>query len=348
MNGRVVRGAIESGISFLSATQLATGELPAYSRFPQGGRPGWELESSPFATALAVISLGPVEGAEAIRAKAVRFLLDEMETPGVWRHFASISPYHTQCPPDVDDTACSSMAVNLEGHDTGVNRSVLIANRDAAGAFFTWIIPRFPLPVSLAWWRAGQRELVAWPRRRKFWRETSASPGDVDCIVNAHVVNYLGPEESTRAASAYLVDILVLGGENRCDTWYPQGTRLYYSVSRSIRDGNRILALASDLIVERVVETLDRAGDVGGVLNIALAAAALHNLGYREASYERAVSWLLAQQNDDGSWVRDPVYIGGPTPAPTWASEAVATAACLEVLAGYDRAPHRPSDDSTG
>lgn len=333
-----VASAIGAGLSFLEHDQLPSGELPSYWRFPEAGETEWVLETSPFATALALIALARVPGADLVRAKSIEFLVSEMERPGVWRHFGAGSAQHRYSPPDLDDTACASMAVNLGGIDTGANRSALIANRSVAGTFHTWIVPRRPLPTASAWWRAGWSELPAWPRRRPFWRETSARPDDVDGVVNAHVVNYLGPEESTWAASAYLVDVIALNGEDGCDKWYPDPTtRLHYALSRSIRDGNRVLGSVADVIAERLMMRLETEGDAGGGLSTALAAAALDNLGHRGAVYEKAVAAIVASQQQSGSWPRDPVYVGGPDPSPVWASEAVATATCLEVLAGYCR-----------
>lgn len=335
MSDNDVAQAIDAGLSFLDGHQLSSGEMPSYWRFPEGGQPEWTPESSPFATSLTVISLARVRGAEELRARAVAFLLSEMEPPGVWRHYSSRSPQHRSAPPDLDDTACASMALGVEGVDAGANRRVLIANRSIAGTFFTWIVPRLPLPLDAGWWRAVWPEILAWPGRRRFWKETSASVGDIDCIVNANVVSYLGPVEATWAASAYLADVVTASNEDCCDTWYPDSVRLYYALSRSIRAGNRVLSLADELIGQRVVKRLGPDGDAGGALSTALAAAALYNLGRREPSYYDALASLLSWQGADGSWSRDVLYVGGPPPSPVWGSEAVTTAACLEALAGY-------------
>jgi hypothetical protein len=294
------------------------------------------------ATALSVISLARVPGAGDITAKAIRFLVAEMERSSIWRRWASKRSTHPHSPVDVDDTACASMAVSLGGIDTGANRNVLLAGRNESGVFMTQVAVRPPLPSSPAGWLAASREFASWLHRRRNPNQAGAETDEVDCVVNAHVVTYLGPEATTRAASAYLAELVARGREAGCDQRYPDVARLYYALSTAIRHGDRILALVADLIVARVERRLADDGDECGDLTTALLALTLDNLANRGEAYDKAVARVVAEQTAEGSWGRDVVCVDGPAPSAACVSEALTTATCLEVLAAADRNHNEP------
>ena len=94
-------------------------------------------------------------------------------------------------PPDLDDTSCVSAVLARNGANGAADRRILLANRNRRGLFYTWIVPR------LRWTSAPHRQIMASqlrliPALIAFFRSTSASPGDIDAVVNANCLYALG------------------------------------------------------------------------------------------------------------------------------------------------------------
>src|SRR5690606_29704985 len=122
-------------------------------------------------------------------------------------------------PPDADDTACASMAVALRGDDTSANVALLLANRDRAGRFFTWLIPHRDRFTPRFWWAVRDEfRRATRDRRQELWANSEAWPADVDGVVNANVVRYLGPGRAPAAAVGFVASIITDEREDDCDS----------------------------------------------------------------------------------------------------------------------------------
>lgn len=309
-----IEQALSRGLALLEKSQRSHGEIASY-RFRDAqltGKPGFE--SSPYATTYVLHSLGFVarrsDGFDpslrlaaritALSARALSFLAEEMEPPGLWRYYSSRSA--KTLAPDLDDTACVSYALR-DVHDAirlGLNLRLFLANRDDQGLFRTFL---------------------------------SDGRNNVDAVVNANVVLYLGAREETRAACRYLVQTVHEGSTEDTSLYGLDELSLAYVLSRAFFHGVSSLDPCCETLISRILDRRQEDGSFGEPFETALALNSLLNLGHRQPGlFEPAVRFLLARQREeDGSWPRAAFYIdffGG-----FYGSEELTTAFCLEALA---------------
>lgn len=328
-----VRMALARGLAFLDGAQLASGEFRVVTSLRRDMAGDCEVDPSIFPTALVAYCLSFARGAEAMRDRALAFLLAQRDRHGLWRHWTTGHPFFRQLPPDMDDTCCVSAALAGAGSAEGADPALLLANRDAQGMFLTWIMPR-------ARWTGAAHMRVTLPQLRHlvtlwfFFKKTSAAPGDVDAGVNANCLHYLGDFPGHERVLERLVEILRRNGEADADKWYENPFVLWYFFARAL--GQRS-AEARALLLARLDAVAPESA-----LEMALSIAARH---YCDAPLpERLVDALLARQSADGSWPRATVYFGGRerrrdgslAPAhpdtPHWGSEELTTGFCIEAL----------------
>ena len=115
-------------------------------------------------------------------------LLQECEEPGIWRYWASRQG--TVIDPDLDSTCCAAYALwgaqQKEPYVSNVER--ILTNRDTRGRFKTWL--------------RGTR-----------------SRNDVDAVINANALLYLGDRGETADAKQFLIDAISDGREREM-LWY--------------------------------------------------------------------------------------------------------------------------------
>ena len=287
-----------------------------------------------FPTALAAHALTFVPGAAALAERAIRFLLDQRDPNGVWRHWTRSNRDFAMLPPDLDDTSCASAVLSHHGACGATDPRIILSNRNRRGMFYTWIVPR------LRWTAAPHRRIVLEQLRRipalyAFFRVTAASPGDVDAVVNANCLFALGPFPGHEVIVEHLLGVLRSGTETSCDKWYDNPFAIWYFFSRAL---SRHAPEAADLIAERIGSRAP-----GNALETALAAASL--LYWRRRPTDYFVSALLDAQLASGGWPRAALYHSGRTRQPYgtfaecdpgtlyWGSRALTTTFCLQVLA---------------
>jgi hypothetical protein len=330
-----VREAVERATGFLQSRQLPSGELPSYRSTDATLATGREFDSSPFPTALIAYSLGFVDSAASreIRKRAAAFLLAEMEGPGMWRYWTRAHPYHSVIPADLDDVACASYVLRREGVPFPDNERLILANRDAAGCFHTWFAPRRRAPLSPAWWRVALWQWANPLKAYHFWKLNECAPDDVDGIVNANVLLYLGERPEARPVARYLAAVLAEGREDRCDKWHLNRFTFYYTVARAWREGVTSLAPLRDECIRRIVAHSRPEGAIGDTeLDTALAACALLAWGAAPPELEGAIAYLLRRQGGNGEWAATAMYYGGPKKYYGWGSEELTTGFCVEAL----------------
>ena len=338
MSSADVAAAVTRGLEFLRRSQLPSGEFKAYMSTDNRMEEDCVVDSSPFPTALIAYSLGFADPAAAggMLEKSLRFFLAEMEGPGLWRYWTRQHQYHSVIPPDLDDIACVSYVLRRHGVEFPPNLGLVFANRDPRGLFYTWLTPRWPMPPVPSFWRVVLRQWLSPLKLYYFWKLNESAPNDVDCVVNANVLFYVGGGAGMRAVTDYLADVFRRGQEGCCDKWHLNRFTFHYVVSRNYEAGVAALGDIREEAVARLVAAANPDGSFGeNALETALAACALHSWGGAQGELERAVRHLLAEQLPDGSWPRAALYYGGPKKYYGWGSEELTTGFCLEALLRY-------------
>jgi hypothetical protein len=332
---RQVGEALSRAVAFLGRAQLPSGEFPVYATTDPTLAERAELDPSIFPTALAAQSLGFHPDAAPLAARACRFLRDEMDRHGLWRHWIRDHPHYPSLPPDLDDTSCASAALAGAGRGFPDNRGLLLANRARDGRFLTWMVPR-PRWTGGRHMRLVLRQLRHLPTLVMFFRLTSAKPYDIDACVNANTLRYLGRFEGEEKVVDWLVAVLRAGAERQCDKWYENPFVVRYFLSRALAGR---APEARELVLVRTL-----AEPATNDLERALAACTLLDWGEEPSTQ---IAALLAAQGTDGSWRRAALYHGGrarlrtggfaePHPdTPRWGSEAITTAFAVEALARW-------------
>ena len=334
----VLDRAIARGLDFLQERQRPCGGFAIYKSWDRAVEEFCVDDSSPFGTALIAYSLSfsDAPAARTMLDRATTLLLNEMSGPGVWRHWTRDHPYFDNIPPDLDDIACASVVLRLHGTPYPENRSLVLANRNRKGLFYTWLVPRLRPIGSAGYWRITLPQLLKPVRYMLYWLLMEARTSDVDGVVNANVLFYLGDIPEMRPVVRYLTGILQRGEEAICDKWYHDRFAFCYAVSRCCWAGVAGLEDARELIVRRVIAGLN--GDEKynvGPLHLALASCALMNCRASSAELERCLCRLIAAQREDGGWPAEFFYYGSSGPFPGYGSEEVTTGFCLEALARF-------------
>jgi hypothetical protein len=309
-----VNAAIDAGVDFLSRTQLPDGELPTL-RWPRNDPDAARRDRTVFGTALVVISIAGVRGAQTIVARAADSIASQTLRFGIWKY----SPdYGGGFPPDLDDTAMASLALRVAGRAVPDNTHVFLANRNRDGLFFTWLSPR------LRWLRDPRMAFIAAARWRhpfvhyRAFRVAGAREHDLDAVVNANVLYFLGHNAATEPVIDFLLRVLREGLETTCDKWYDSPLAVWYFISRALRSAG---VDARALLLERL-----RSARVETPLEHAFAACVLLDC---DAPADAHVQAIVDAQQDSGGWPRAIVY------GDEWdgrGSESLTTAFCLEAL----------------
>src|SRR5919107_1780477 len=292
--------AVLRGIRFLYDNQRPYGEFRTYAS------PSLDLsvafsDSSVFVTTFVLYSIAGIDspfGTE-MTNKAISFLTDEMRDLGLFQYYTSKNIRSLDF--DLDDTACASVVLQASHpvFDGGHNVECFMENRDEAGLFYTWV--------------GG-----------------AAVENDVDSVVNANVVLYLGDRDETRSACRYLIDTIESSREGYSYHHYLDDMTLYYAVSRAYAHGAPSLGGAREAIIEKVLQRSRDDGSFGDALATACAVCSLANFEYDGATrLGDAARYLEANQSANGSWRRVAMYF---QPGRYYGSEELTTALCLEAL----------------
>jgi len=334
--------AIEQGLHFLSSQQLESGEFHTLL----GSRASLEdgvPDSSPFVTSLLAYSLraaGPP--ALPLIERALDFLSSEREAGGVWRYYSSQQFKHRRVPPDLDDTACCSFALRVNGRAVPNNAWMLLANRDSTGRFGTWMIPtprtglRFRLLRTwgdlLAMLRTPSPPAVHHHNPRFARPKDPVHPDEFDAVVNANVVLYLGDVPGTRAAVEELRRIVIEDRAGENSIYYPHELSLYYAIARAADNGVRAFDDLFANIADRVRAKVCVSDLELSPLTSALGAATLLSVAPSSPELAHCLRFIVDSQQANGAWRREAYYRG---PAEFWGSDELTTGFALEALARY-------------
>ncbi len=334
-----VSSAADRGLSFLASRQLPSGQFPveATIQSQQVTRPDQSL----FATTHILYSLAFVPGnlTRGMIARGLGYFTAEMTGRGLWRYWNRDAKWGGReisafIPADLDDTANVSYLLRRHGVPFPDNRPLMLLNRNRAGLYYTWLMLRPAPTLSPRYWLTMLRELTV-ERATLFWKTTEAGYLDIDGVVNANALLYLGECPETAAIVHWLIEIVQTGREATCDKWYRDAFSLYYALSRNYWAGVRTLGVVVPEILARLRGAAAGTGQIGeNCLQTALAVNTMLNLGVEAnaAFIARALDYLLATQSAAGSWPSAPYYYGGPKKAVSWGSAELTTGLCLEAL----------------
>lgn len=335
--------ALHQGLDFLADSQHPDGEFPQLiwnGDDPQTGIP----ESSPFITALLAYSLefcGP--RARPMLDRALSFLQSTMEPQGVWRFYSPKQFKHNRVPPDVDDTACASFVLKRHGKNLPDHAWVFEENRSSDGLYWTWMVPG---QSSSAPYRAYLETLEVLAEMRspakppeflgnsRFFTPKDAVPErEVDAIVNANVLLYLGESTATQPVIDLLIDVVKKNRELESTFYYCDAASFYYMVGRAYDCAAPGLNVLAPIIRERIASRLkDSTNGSISPLNLAMSACALLTFAPDSEEIGIIVEQLLSNQREDGSWPRAPFYAGL---AETWGSDELTTGFAVEAISRY-------------
>jgi len=333
--------AIARALAYLQQHQFPNGEFAAYVA-SDAPMQGWTRpDSTVFPTVLiasSLLHLANTPEADAIITQACHFLRYQMNHGGVWNHFTEFHRYRRLCPLDVDDTACISALFRARGIDcpTPSNVPLLLANRNDEGLFFSWFLLRLRWVRNRTFWRITLPELLRPVQSLLFWYGVEAHRDDIDGVVNANALYYLGDIPETRPVIAFLLRIIAENREADCDLWYRDPFFVYYFFTRCYHAGVHALEPLRQPIVDRILARARPDGRLGDtVADTAWAVCSLLNLRSYPPQLETAVAYLLQTQEAPGHWPRWLLYYGGPKLLLGWGSEEMTTGFCLEALARY-------------
>ncbi|PRQ02412.1 hypothetical protein ENSA5_23390 [Enhygromyxa salina] len=299
-----VEDAMSRGLAWLADVQEGDGDIPVFAcrRRDLSGRR--HLDSSPFNAAHILEGVRACGGPEAgaIAAGLEAYLWREASPGGTWSYFARKTG--RKIDDDLDDTSCC--AALLRGgerdRDLASNRELILANRDEHGRFKTWLRP---------------------PEARN----------DVDSVVNANVLWYLGDHEGTRAAAAWLCELVRSGAEAPTVLYYENRLTLYFALARALAGGASGLAPVRAPILDRLERVELGALDA---VELAFCCRAAQDLDGPAELRARLLEALLGRQAADGSFPAAPVWNGPEHPAPRsvwWAGEPLTIGLALGCLA---------------
>lgn len=333
--------AITHGVEYLYHHQFPNGEFCAYIANEPPMVLWTATDSSVFSTAIisaSLLALQEIPMVDEILKKSTFLFECQMERGGVWNHFTHRHELRKLCAADVDDTSCISAVFRARGINwpSPSNIPLLYANRAKNGLFYTWIVFRFRLIKNRSYWRLVLPELLRPIKAFMFWTSGEFSRNDIDAVVNANALNYIGENEQTKPVIDYLIKIIEEKREADCDTWYRNPLAVYYFISRNYYNGIESLHPIKEPITERILSNARPDGRLGeNVLDTALAANSLMNLGYNGEELTKAIDFLITSQRKTGEWERWVLYWGGPKQLLGWGSEELTTGFCLEALGRF-------------
>jgi hypothetical protein len=305
-----IKLSIDRAIRFLYEHQLPNGEFITYCSTNKEMRKDCRADSTIFATVAALLSLRFIKNSKVARMmdRSLSFLKGEMQQGGFWKYWTSET--RKDISSDLDDTACASfLLMKLDKRPMyQLNADSILLNRSPEGLFYTWL-------------------------------HTEDEPNDIDSVVNANALLYLGERQETITVCEYLNDLVLRDKESGSYYYYLDVLFFYYALSRAyLRRASR-LRFSQDAVLNKVLHMQQSDGSFGNILSTSLAICTIQNLtSEHQDVLDRAINCLLENQCSNGSWIKVAAWAGPPPPGPHsvwWGSEEFTTANCLEALVRY-------------
>lgn len=333
---------LEKSLLYLADRQRPSGQFPVEITLHYLKDSPVSQDDALFASSLIAYSLGFVDHplARQMITRTLDYFETEMTGHGLWRYWNKNARRGNQrlfhfIPADLDDMANISYLMKLHGRTVPDNRKLMLLNRDSRGLFYTWFLIRPTPTLDPIYWLSVLREFRL-QRFFLFWKVTEAGYRDIDGVVNANVLLYLGDQNATKPAIEWLRTIVVERREADCDKWYRDPFSFFYKISRIAYHGIIAFDDLKPEILNRIKTCAHEDGRIGeNVLHTALAANTLLNLGIGAEQLQLALDYISRNQKQDGSWESCPMYYGGPQRSTSWGSAELTTGLCLEALHRY-------------
>jgi len=331
--------ALRRGIDFLRSSQKPNGEFTTLAGRDPDFLSSCYADPCNFTTmhvAHSLLASGASEALALVRP-AADFLLSQMLPGGLWRFWTSDHPGALGMPPDVDDTACVTHLLTCLGYPVPDNRSILMANRDAGGLFYTWIRPRARLASVCALWPTLSQLVSSRRAVSAFFRSGVEPPtwDAVDAVVNANALLVCGDDPRTASVVSWFCDLARREHIARADRFYQSELAFAYAVTRALASGITALKVLLPPL----------SGIVRGLyparlspLESAQLICAAGILGEQMHVVDSQVRSLLEEQRSNGSWSARAQYYGGYARARAWGSAELTTGFCVEALGCYLKA----------
>jgi len=323
--------SINKAINFLYDKQLTDGEFNVYVWAGEDMH-DCDVDSTPYVTALMLYSLDfwqPNEKVETILQKGINFLLSQMEGEGNWRYWTSKNKKWDLIPHDLDTMSCVSYLLKTQGVTFPNNIPTFLENTTEEGLFYTWIFPRSIYLPEIQ----DKFKTIVNPEARVYITFAGIAD-DIDHIVNANTLLYLGDNEHTKPAQQYLINAVLNNSEHESIYIVDDfAVYIYYMISRAYRHSVPALGVINTTMADRIIAAQNENGGFGSDWETGMALCTLLNIdGYQEV-IARGIHHLLTTQQPDGSWLKGPVYT--ETDGPFFGSREFTTAFCIEALSKY-------------
>lgn len=336
-----IEKSVSKGIDYLYEHQYPNGEFCVYLSGDDSMKE-WTLpESSIFPSALIGSSLLFLKDdlrVNEILKRTANFLRYQMGRGGTWNHYGKFHPYRHICPQDADDTACVSSFLMQSNVDFPKqhNTQLLLDNRRKDGLFYTWFTFRFFWNKNKTYWRLALKEFIHPVKTFLFWKNMECSRNDVDAVVNANILYYMGNKKETKCITDLMLKIIDENKEENCDKWYRNVFTVYYFFSRNYYAGISKLEPIKKTVIHRVLSRQNENGSFGeSAADTAFAVCSLLNFNFNGKEIDKAIQFILEAQKPAGNWARRRIYYGGPKKIFGFGSEELTTAFCLEALKRY-------------
>ncbi|MDQ6812592.1 MAG: hypothetical protein M3040_02455 [Bacteroidota bacterium] len=335
-----VINSISRAINYLGSRQFHNGQFASYTAIDEPMHQYCQPDLNVFTTSIIGGCLLPLKDNEVVKKilqKTSSFLGKEMSPEGLWPHFSSRSNLHIYSSFDLDDTACASHLLSSLGNNEirSRNTKLMLANRNNHYLYYSWFLFRFRFVWNYSYMKLLAKTLLQ-PKKYLLIYVTEASLNDVDAVVNANFLYYLGERAETKKIIEMIVKVIEENTELECDKWYKNIFTIYYFFSRCCNLKIESLDQIKNPIIQRILHLQNTDGSFGeSSLDTALAISSLLHVGYAEKKLSTAIQALLTHQEADGKWKRYGFYFGGPKKLICFGSEELTTAVCIEALHKY-------------
>jgi len=270
---------IEEGIDILLSRQEQNGEFTSVSCKSPDRKQCSVHKGSVFISTFILYSLNFVKSnskAQAIVKKGANFVQSKMEDGDLWRFWGNRIDY------DLDDTSCSSFILELSDKSL-LNKDKIYSNMDQKGLFKTWI------------------------------RESGKN--DVDGVVNANVLLYLGENRKTIPACSALVDAVIENNEFSLNYYYPDIAFFYYTLSRAYFEKQmKCIEKGIPVIVTKVENMLNESISDNDVMRTAVLLNTLLNFKEYSNLMDVSAKKLLETNLHEISLAKKPFFVAGEPP----------------------------------
>lgn len=347
--------AIHRGLLFLLHRQQANGSFEcimaesincfneSMETFDDGYKKGWTntdklLVFPTMLTGLSLLHLEEYPESDTILKKITSFIVENKCFGTVWNHYQKQHPAFKLMPFDIDDTACAKSLLKSRNIPVSQNDQLILKNCNEDGLLYSFFCLRNKRNYSPIYWLIGGRELL-YPLQTNFWWSyVEATRFDIDGIMNANVLYYLGDRKETQPIIKFIIDNIIAGKEEEFDKWYRNPFVVYYFISKNYFIGITAFEAIKNLIIDRINSQLCENGSIrNNPLDTALAICTLLNFKSISSPYYQSVQYLIEQQQEIGSWAKRVVYTGGPKLIAGFGSEEMTTSFCLEALNRYKK-----------